>query len=58
MFNKFFVLAGVGAVLSLGLTGCSTKPTTNEICLIEINALTSIIWLKQFLLVFSTRAMK
>lgn len=35
MFNKFFVLAGVGAVLSLGLTGCSTMPTTNEICLIE-----------------------
>ncbi len=35
MFNKFFVLAGVGAVLSLVLTGCSTMPTTNEICLIE-----------------------
>ena len=35
MFNKFFVLVGVGAVLSLGLTGCSTMPTTNEICLIE-----------------------
>lgn len=35
MFNKFFVLVGVGAVLSLGLTGCSTTPTTNEICLIE-----------------------
>ena len=34
MFNKFFVLVGVGAVLSLGLTGCSTMPTTNEICLI------------------------
>ena len=35
MFNKFFVLVGVGAVLSLGSTGCSTTPTTNEICLIE-----------------------
>lgn len=35
MFNKFFVLVGVGAVLSLGLTGCSTTPTTYEICLIE-----------------------
>ena len=35
MFNKLFVSAGVAAVLSLGLTGCSTTPTTNEICLIE-----------------------
>lgn len=35
MFNKLFVSAGFAAVLGFALTGCTTTPNSNEICLIE-----------------------